>query len=108
MEDSVAIAAQSAMGNNVSLSGTAYPYGAQSLASNAAAQQAAIYNYASQGVGSRDSSMLGHFKIMKAEDGFIVRCAYNEGEKYKSFIATTIDEAMDKAKAFLVIGALEK
>lgn len=57
---------------------------------------------------SRDSSMVGVFKILRAEDGFIVRCAEDEGYTYKTYVANNIDEAFDKAKAYLVAEAMSK
>lgn len=57
---------------------------------------------------NQDNEMVGVFKILRAEDGFIVRCAPGEGYKQKTFVANDIDEAMDKAKVFLVTEALQK
>lgn len=56
---------------------------------------------------TRDSDVVGVFRVLRAEDGFIVRCAPEEGYKYKTFVASTIDEAMDKVKAFMVSEALK-
>ena len=62
------------------------------------------YNNAKLG---RDHDLVGSFKILKAEDGFIVRCAQDEGYKQKTYVANDIDEAFDKAKAHLVSEALK-
>ena len=56
----------------------------------------------------RDQSMVGVFKILRAEDGFIVRCAEDEGYTMKTYVANDIDEAFDKAKAYLVAEAMSK
>ena len=73
---------------------------------SAAQAQADIFN--AQAKIASDNDLVGVFKILRAEDGFIVRCAPGEGYKQKTFVASDIDEAMDKAKAFLVIEAMEK
>ena len=56
---------------------------------------------------TRDNDVVGVFKVLRAEDGFVIRCAPDEGYKYKTFVASTIDEAMDKVKAFMVSEALK-
>lgn len=56
----------------------------------------------------RDKSMVGVFKILRAEDGFIVRCAVDEGYAHKTYVANDIDEALNKAKVYLVTEALNK
>lgn len=57
---------------------------------------------------NRDANMVGVFKILRAEDGFIVHCAQGEGYMYKTYVANDIDEAFDKAKAHLVVEAMSK
>jgi hypothetical protein len=107
MEDSIAMAAQSALGNSISLAGNAYPFGGQTQLGSAA--QNAVWNSNSVlGSVPKDHDLVGYFKILKAEDGFIVRCGSHEGGLYKTFVANDINEAMDKAKVYLVTEALQK
>lgn len=80
---------------------------AQNAAMNSASNAAAQWRTAEMRV-PRDSSVVGMFKILRAEDGFIVRCAEDEGYTYKTYVANNIDEAFDKAKAYLVTEALSK
>lgn len=56
---------------------------------------------------SGEAGQVGVFKIIKVEDGFIVRCAKDEGYIAKTYVAHDIDEAFDKAKAHLVSEALK-
>ena len=76
-----------------------------------AAQNSIMNDYATQMKASErrihgEDGLTGVFKIIKAEDGFIVRCAKGEGYTYKTYVANDIDEAFDKAKAHIVAEAL--
>ena len=77
-----------------------------------AAQNSIMNDYANQMKASAwrsqgEEGIVGQFKIIKAEDGFIIRCARGEGYTYKTYVANDIDEAFDKAKAHLVSEALK-
>lgn len=98
------------MSNDIQLAGNAYPFNQGLATSQAAAANVATTNtvFSAAGQYSRDTELVGVFKLVKAEDGYIVKCAPGEGYQYKTYVAADINEALDKAKAYLVTEALSK
>ena len=108
------------MPNSIELSGNAYPYSSNSAAQaqplgitgsilgaqNAAASQ--FTTMAKEAFYPRDNDMVGVFKIFRAEDGFVIKCSPGEGYIQKTYVANDIDEALNKAKVYLVTEALNK
>lgn len=95
----------SIIGSNV-LSGIGAGGGGVGIANAASIANAAVYPSEQRAYARETTTLIARYE--KCENGWIVQVAQHEGDRYKRFIAETLEDAHKQVSAYIVAERLER